>query len=261
MKSRTASIVAASTLALLSAGASPQELPATQPGFDTARPVDPASTAGAAEEALERAMSQVDADYEAYRAANPNPPPRLPGPAAGFPPAPTVPPIPANQLRANLLHLLESIQTLEGADRPLVEAIMGVKMGKRDGTDSFFEYYGSVDEGWRYRTTVWPRDDQPNSTINFYLGRPRPTTDDPAQCTFDVDEFLDEMKATGWTIEERWYAERSGTRYHGFRRPQVDKGFSVGGRLYIHFLGKNAINGPACVTKLMINAGRLRGEP
>lgn len=259
MKGKTVGIVAASALALLSACTTAQTQHAEQlsPPQHDGKPLDPADWADwAADLAAEQASAQANA-YNAVRPARPRPP----GPAAGFPPAPAVPPIPAEKLRTDLLRLLDSIQALDGTNRENVEAIMGVRMGKPERTDTWFEYRGKVSEGWGYAVEVVPRNDQPNSTIDIHLG-PERLPDNRhvlAQCSFNVDEFLADIGAAGWTVGDRAVNDGS-RRYWRFYRYLPKNNLAVGGRVFFNFLDKESIESKACVTELMVNAGHPKGE-
>ena len=163
MKGRTATLVAASTLALLSACSSPQVQPA-EPAPDP----DSYFKSEAAE-AADQAEAAADAQEAADRAAHPESyTPLPPGPAAGFPPAPTMPPMSASAFRSDILRLLESIQSIGDTQRPNVEAVMRAKMGN-PGTDTYFLYYGSVHEGWDYGVDVYPDRANLTAEITFHL--------------------------------------------------------------------------------------------
>ena len=271
MKSKAAKLVAASTLALLSACATSQVQPA-EPSPQTSV-YDPVGTdipvykdaetrkreVAELDEAYERALATVDARVAAYWATHP-PVPQPPGPAAGFPPAQKVPPIPANHFRADIIRLLESIATLDGTNRENVEAVMGVKMGRPEGTDKWFTYSGSVDEAWDYEFDVKPRSDQPNSTIRIDLSPKRSSGDRTAQCTFGTDEFFADLKATGWTFDKKFHIDGGGRRAWGFGRTHPDTKFTVAGYIYIYFPYPNPTSGQSCVSGMSINAGFLKGD-
>ena len=261
MKSKAAKLVAASTLALLSACATPQVQPAGEPKQPTSvyDPFGPGSPAYEQDEAAEQALATSNARMADYWATHP-PEPQKPGPAAGFPPAQKVPPIPASHFRADIIRLLESITTLDGTNRENVEAVMGVKMGRPKGTDKWFTYSGSVDEAWDYEFDVKPRSDQPNSTIRIDLSPKRSSGDRTAQCTFGTDEFFADLKATGWTFDKKFHIDGGGRRAWGFGRTHPDTKFTVAGYIYIYFPYPNPTSGQSCVSGMSINAGFLKGD-
>ncbi len=261
MKSKAAKLVAASTLALLSACATPQVQPAGEPKQPTSvyDPLDPGSPAYEQDEAAERAQATADARVAAYRATHP-PEPQKPGSAAGFPPAQKVPPIPASHFRADIIRLLESITTLDGTNRENVEAVMGVKMGRPERTYAWFTYSGSVDEGWDYEFDVEPRSDQPNSTIKIELSPKRSSGDGTAQCTFDTDDFFSNLKQAGWTIDDRYRVDEIKGRFRGFHRTRPDINLRVGALIYVYLPDTNARSGASCVSGMSINAGFLKGD-
>ena len=219
----------------------------------------PGSPADVAAEAADRAAAAADAEREAYWATHP-PKPRKPGPAAGFPPAPKVPPIPGGQFRADILRLMESIQTFDGTNRENVEAVMAVKMGAEKNVDSQFTYYGSADEGWGYNFHVTPRDDQPNSTIEIDFFPKRVPGEALVQCTFDTDDFLAELERAGWTIDERYRVDEIKGRFRGFHRTRPDINLRVGALIYVYLPDANAKSGASCVSGMSINAGFLKGD-
>ena len=256
MKGRTATLVAASTLALLSACSSPQVQPA-EPAPDP----DSYFKSEAAE-AADQAEAAADAQEAADRAAHPESyTPLPPGPAAGFPPAPTMPPMSASAFRSDILRLLESIQSIGDTQRPNVEAVMRAKMGN-PGTDTYFLYYGSVHEGWDYGVDVYPDRANLTAEITFHLYfRGRTTERTLPHCTFDRDEFLAELKAAGWTIDERAAAERTGRRYMTYGKDLPARGIAIGGRLYFQVPGGGDSSQNPCVTMVTINAGHIGNEP
>ena len=163
--------------------------------------------------------------------------------------------MPAGQLRAGLLHLLEALHT-QDMDPALVERSLGVRMGRSEGTDHWFATYGPVDEGWEYTVFLIPQEDA-EPYINVYL-RADHLPDNRmvlTQCTLDPHAFANALRQAGWTVRDKpyWYVK---AWYLHFERPIPGSGGGVSGHVRFLYMGEDPDERQACMVGFRVHVGK-----
>jgi hypothetical protein len=140
------------------------------------------------------------------------------------------PPIHAAQLKAQILDLLSSFQSLEDLEKENIEKRIKARLSKQVDMADGYDYFGKTSEGWNYRVAVarLARLDEP-PTIQIYLNNGvAPWTDQqPTYCTLDFEEVAKELVAMGYEQGARPRAA-GGAWMWGFGRDSVDKKTSFG---------------------------------
>ena len=168
------------------------------------------------------------------------------------------PPIPAAQLRRQILDLIGSFQTLQDLERAHVEAIMGTTLTKDPGMEDGYQYFGITQEGWNYRLAV----DRLHGmkappTILLYLNNGvEPWTDQkPTYCTLDFESIAKELVALRYEQGPR-LRRTAGKLSWGFYKEITDKKLGFGVDVYIYQLEDGSTSGLPCVRSF-----RIGGDP
>ena len=168
------------------------------------------------------------------------------------------PPIPAAQLRKQILDLIGSFQTLQDLERAHVETIMGTTLVKDPEMEDGYQYFGITSEGWNYRLAV----DRLHGmkappTILLYLnnGVKSWTDQKPTYCTLDFEELAKELVALGYERGAR-LRQTAGKPSWAFNKelPARNSGFGVD--VYIYTLEDGSESGVSCVRSF-----RIGGDP
>ncbi len=168
------------------------------------------------------------------------------------------PPIPAAQLRKQILDLIGSFQTLQDLERAHVESIMRMSMTRIDGMRDGYYYTATTTEGWLYRTEVarlGPLSEPPTIIISLSNGVEPWTDQKPTYCTLDFEEIAKALVALGYERGAR-LRQTAGKPSWAFYKelPATNLGFGVD--VYIYRLEDGSKSGLSCVRSF-----RIDGDP
>jgi len=229
----------------LSQDASAEEF--TTDGYDT-------SAADAADRAADRAAAASAAEHSLQTSKI-----RLPGPAAGVAVATPLPTAAASFYRAGILKLLNSITSLSDTNTPSVEAVLGTPIGRPEGTDQFFGFYGPLEEGGYLSATLWPSKSRDRSSIRIRIDRPQGVKRDAEACAIPADSFISQMRRDGFDVDSRAYVQRNGERSYGYIKDLAAHGVRVAGTITLHVPIDRA-EPLRCLSNFEINAAPVRGH-
>ncbi len=168
------------------------------------------------------------------------------------------PPIPAAQLRRQILDLIGSFQTLQDLERAHVEKTMGIRMLKTPDMREGYGYDGRTTEGWEYGFSVdrlHKMNEPPTIIIGLSNGLEPWTDQKPTYCTLNFEEIAKELMALGYERGAR-LRQTAGKPSWAFYKELPARNLGFGVDAYIYTLEDGSESGVSCVRSF-----RIDGDP